>query len=101
RHAGVDQCRKPTLQRLGAKAQRIELALGRRLEQNVGGRQQRLKSLAVCLFLESQLDGALAAVVLPEEQRSLGIRLVLVERPDATRRTASRRLHFYDVCAEP
>src|SRR5262249_50270704 len=101
RHAGMDQSRKLTLQRRSAKTQRIELTLRRRLEQNVGGLEQRLKTLAVCLLLKIELDRALAAVVLPEEQRSLGVRLVLVERPDAARRAAARRLHLHDVCTEP
>src|SRR4029453_2607416 len=61
---------------------------------------ERAEPLAVRRGLQVERDRALAAVVLPEEQRALGILAILVERPDAARRAATRRLHLDDVGAQ-
>ena len=64
-------------------------------------RDERAEALAVLLLLEIEHDRALAAVVVPEEERALGTFLVLVERPDAARGIAAGRLDLDDVGAEP
>src|SRR3712207_7859735 len=48
-----------------------------------------------------QHDGALAAIVGPEVQRALRVRLVVEERPDAPRRAPLRRLDLHHLRAEP
>ncbi len=100
RDPGVDQSGKLFPQRCRPQPQRIERSFRRGLQQNVGGGHQRPKTPGVALALQIQLDRALAAVVLPEEQGSLGIHAILVERPDAPRRASPRRLHLDDVGAE-
>src|SRR5205807_3371892 len=51
--------------------------------------------------VEVEDDRLLAPVVLPEEERRLGPRLVAVEGPDAAGDVAGRRLDLDDLGAEP
>ena len=88
-------------QRTGAEPVAVELAPRRGLQQHVGGGDQRAEPIAVGRLAQIEHDGALAAVVLPEEQRALGILAVLVEGPDTARGTAAGRLHLDDVGAQP
>ena len=59
--------------------------------------RNRSRSLALA---QVEHDRALAAVVLPEEQRALGILAVLIEGPDPTGGIATRRLHLDHVGAQ-
>src|SRR5207302_7938330 len=62
---------------------------------------ERAERLAVALLMQVEDDRALAAVVLPEEQRAFGILAILVEGTDAPRGVPARRLDLDDVGAEP
>ena len=88
-------------QRAGAEPVSIELTARRRFQHHVGGGDQRAEAITICHLPQVENDRALAAVVLPEEQRALGIFAVLVERPDTARRIAAGRLHLDDVGAQP
>ena len=87
-------------QRRSRQPDLVELAARRRLEQDVGARDERAEALAIFRPLQVEHDRALAAVVVPEEQRALGIRAVLVERADAARGAAAGRLDLDDLGAE-
>ena len=87
-------------ERVRAHAELVELTLRRGLEQDVGARDERAEALAILLLLEIEHERLLAAVVVPEEERALGVFLVLVERPDAARRVAAGRLDLDDLGAE-
>src|SRR5262249_23072859 len=100
RHASMDQRRVLPGERVFAEADRIQPYLRRPFEQDVGPGQKRPELLAVRLPLEIEYDRALAAIVLPEEQRAFRVWLVLVERPDAACRVTPRRLDLDHIGAE-
>src|SRR5206468_5913603 len=96
-----DQRRKLLRQRGGAESVPVELAARRRFQQHVRGGEECLKPLAIVGLAQVKDDRPFPAVVLPEEERTLGIILVLVEGTDATGRTPTRRFDLDDVGAEP
>src|SRR5262249_36263177 len=60
----------------------------------------RAEAITVGGLGQVEHDRALAAVVLPEEQRALGILAVLIEGANPSRGVAAGRLHLDDVGAE-
>src|SRR6516162_1673840 len=100
RYASMDERRVLPGEGVFAEADRFEPTLRRRLKQDVGLGEQRPEPLLVCLPIEIEYDRAFAAIVLPEEQRAFGVRLVLVERPDAPCGVAAWRLDLEHIGAE-
>src|SRR5438094_395566 len=96
-----DQRGKLAQERGHAEPERIELALRRRLQQHVGGGDQRAELILALRLTQVEHDGTLPAVVLPEEQRALRILSVLVKGTDAARGAAAGRLYLDDVGAQP
>jgi len=99
RHPRDDQRGTLRHQRARAEPGRVELTPGCRLQQHVGGGDQRPEPILVFRLAQVEHDRVLSAVVLPEEQRALAIFPVLVEGPDAARGAAAGRLHLDDVGA--
>jgi hypothetical protein len=88
-------------QRVRAEPAPVELAPRHRLQQHVGGGDQRAEPIPVRRLAQVEDDRALSAVVLPEEQRTLAILPILVEGSNAARGAAAGRLHLDDVGAQP
>ena len=100
RHPRVDQGGELRHQRVRAQPARVEFTPGCRLQQHVRGGDERAEPLPVLRLTQVEHDRALAAVVLPEEERALGIFPVLVEGPDAACGAAAGRLHLDDLGAQ-
>src|SRR5205814_7186809 len=100
RDASMDERRILPGESVFAEADRFESTLRRRLEQDIDLSQKRPELLAVRLPIEIEYDRALAAIVLPEEQRAFRVRVVPVERPDAACRVATWRLDLEHISAQ-
>ena len=101
RHPRHDEGGKLPQQCLSVQTQPVELSPRRGLQKHVGGRDQCAESVALCRLAQIEHDGALPAVVLPEEQRAFGVFTVLVEGSDTARGASAGGLHFDDIGAEP
>src|SRR5439155_5085266 len=101
RHARDDQGGVLPHQSVRAQTQPVELTARRRLQHDIGGGDERAELLAVALLTQIEHDRALPAVVLPEEQRALGIFAVLVEGTESPGGGSAGRLDLDDVGAEP
>ena len=99
-HPRDDQGRTLLHQRVRAQPEPVELSPGRGLQQHVGGGDERAEPVSIFALAQIEHDRALPAVVLPEEERALGVFPVLVEGTDAARGAAAGRLHLDDVGAE-
>jgi len=71
-----------------------------RLDQKIRTLDQATQQIAAGVALEVERDRALVAIVRPPIQRAVGMRRVLVERPDTARRRAAWRLDFDHVGAQ-
>ncbi len=100
-HPRDDQRRVLLHQGGGTEPVYVELPLGCRLQQHVGGGDQRAELLLVSRLAQVEHDRTFAAVVLPEEEGSLGIDHVLVEGADAARGATAGRLHLDHIGAQP
>ena len=85
---------------IGFQPQPFEITFGRGFEQYVGTRQQLTILGAVAFLVKIEHHRAFAAVVLPEEQRTIDARLVLVKRANSARAAAAGRLHFDHIRTE-
>jgi hypothetical protein len=96
----MDQRGEFFCKRFLAHADLVELAFRGGLEQDVGARDERAEAVLILLLLEIEHERLLAAVVIPEEERSLRICLVFVEGADAAGGVAAGRLDLDDLGTE-
>src|SRR5262249_40083646 len=87
-------------ERVRTQAQVVQLTPGRGLQQHVGRGDKGAELVTVCRLAQIKHDRTLAAVVLPEEQRALGISPVFVEGTDAARGTAAGWLYFDNISTQ-
>ena len=100
RDAGADQAREALAHRRRVQAQLAAQGAARAVEQHVGAGDQAQRRVPPLRPVQVEHDGALAAVVVPEEQRAFGVRHVAVERPDAARGAPPRRLDLDHLGAQ-
>ena len=100
RHACNQQRWKARAELFYPEPETRQPATRRRIEQHVRAFDQREELFAAGLTLQIEHYRAFAKVVLPEEERTLGVYDVLVERADAPRRTPVRWLDLDNVCTQ-
>ena len=69
------------------------------LNDQISSFHQPLKKFFPVRCLDVECDASLAGVQSKPEQALLRVRLVMVKRPDAPRRVATRLLYLYDIGA--
>ncbi len=100
RHPCAHQRRKPRAERGSVEPQRRVERAAAGIEQNIGAADEAQQILARRSLAQIQHDRFLVAVVVPEEQRALGARLILQERADPPRRIAFGRFDLDHFGAE-
>jgi hypothetical protein len=85
---------------LVSQAERRQVSRRERLQQHVGGQDETSQQVAAVFGLEVERDATLARVVVPEVEATLGVRRILVERPNIPLSCSLRRLDLDDIGAE-
>ena len=82
-----------------SQAQRASAAGRQRVQEDVGAGEQPLQELPALFAVDVQGDGALAGVVVPEEEAAVRVGLVAGEGTDGAAGRARGRLDLDDVSA--
>ena len=99
RQRAHDQPRVQPLQVLVPQAEGRQVARHVGLQNDVRGRRKVTHDAATLLRLDVQRNAPLGGVVVPEVKAAIGVRRVLIERPNPALRRAAGRLHLDHVGA--